>query len=96
MENFTEQQKFDNLLTELNKDLICGLSVGAKITDSILYKYEASEKVEGSDNYTIGKFNGYSVAIDPHLKYADLRVFDTEGNVLIDLANFGFHSSTML
>jgi len=97
MENFREQQeKFDKLISELNSDLICGVTVGTKIQDSVLYVAEESSKILGTEKYKIGTFNSKNVIIDPYIKWGDLRIFDDKENELIDLSNFGFDSMDMI
>jgi hypothetical protein len=97
MENFREQQeKFDKLISELNSDLICGVTVGTKIQDSALYVTEESSKIPGTEKYKIGTFSGKNVIIDPYIKWADLRIFDENENELINLSNFGFDSMDMI
>jgi hypothetical protein len=97
MGNFIEQQeKFDKLISELNSDLVCGVSVGTKIQDSSLYIAEESTKIPGTERYKIGTFNTKTIIIDPHIKWGDLSVFDESGTKLIDLSNFGFDTIDMI
>ena len=91
MENFKEkQEKFDKLISDLNSDLVCGVTVGSKMQDSILYVAEETSKILGTEKYKIGTFNGKNLIIDPRIKWGDLRIFDDNENELINLSKFGF------
>ena len=97
MGNFIEQQeKSDKLISELNSDLVCGVSVGAKIQDSSLYIADEPTKTPGTERYKIGTFNTKTIIIDPHIKWGDLKIFDESGTELINLSNFGFDAMDMI
>lgn len=97
MVNFIEQrEKFDKLISELDSNIVCGVSVGAKIQVSSLYIAEESTKIPGTEKYKIGTFNTKTIIIDPHIKWGDLRIFDESGTELINLSNFGFDTMDMI
>lgn len=97
MDNFRQQQeKFDKVITDLNSDIVCGLTVGMKIQDSSLFVEQGSEITLGDKKYKLGTFNTKDVIIDPYMKWGDLRVFDKFGTELINLTDFGFETTDLV
>jgi hypothetical protein len=85
-------EKFDKVISELNSDIVCGLTVGMKIPDSSLFVEQESKITLDDKKYKIGTFNTKDVIIDPYMKWGDLRVFYKFGTELINLTDFGFET----
>ncbi len=83
-ESFSEKMdRFDKLLSSLNSDIVCGISVGALMLDSPLYEPAPIGK-------NGGKYAGRRVTINENIGYDDFRVFDNKKNELLNLTKFGF------
>lgn len=76
-----KKEKLEELLFSFHKDIVCSIRVASAIVD--ISDYQSLR--QDVDKWVIGMLGPNKIMVDPRLAYSDLRIFDTEDNLLIEL-----------
>ena len=76
-----KKEKLEELLFSFHKDIVCSIRVARAIIGTSEYLSPRQEV----DKWVIGMLGPNKIIVDPRLSYGDLRIFDTEDNLLIEL-----------
>jgi hypothetical protein len=90
--------KIYNLIVSLNEnDIVCNVVLASVLQDYTEYKFTPlnnmymTRPLEKGDTYPCGVVGDVNIHVDPFLKYGDTRVFNKQGELLIDLKEHGFN-----
>lgn len=76
-----KKEKLEELLFSFHKDIVCSIRVARVILGTSEYLSPRQDV----DKWVIGMLGPNKIIVDPRLSYGDLRIFDTEDNLLIEL-----------
>ena len=76
-----KKEKLEQLLFSFHKDIVCSIRVARVILGTSEYLSPRQDV----DKWVIGMLGPNKIMVDPRLSYGDLRIFDTEDNLLIEL-----------
>ena len=76
-----KKEKLEQLLFSFHKDIVCSIRVARAIVGTSEYLSPRQDV----DKWVIGMLGPNKIMVDPRLAYSDLRIFDTEDNLLIEL-----------
>lgn len=82
------EEKLESIINNLKCDIICGIMPATKISYNNNFNPTKSEPKK--EKYIIGNIGDITVTIDPNMESTDLRILNSQGKLVIDLAEEGF------
>jgi len=81
------------------EEIVCSVALGTIMQSDTDYTFKCKvdkdqikKPLQKSDPYLIGKLANKMVYVDPFVKYDDTRIFSKNGNVLLDLKDYGYEN----
>ncbi|CAG7580907.1 MAG: hypothetical protein SLAVMIC_00597 [uncultured marine phage] len=103
--SYYREDRFKKLLEEsksdtLEKCIIINACAGTFIQDILGFSPVPLQKSIPSGpwetNYIIGEYEGITIYIDPNMKWGDIRILDSNNNLIVNLEDHGFTSMNLL
>lgn len=82
-------EKLDKLIKDLNKDIVCGVGTRDFIQNLEDFKMD---RLHGIVNwkYKLGVLGEKNIFVNLILKSDNMNLYDNEGNILINLSDYGY------
>ena len=82
-------EKLDKLIKDLNKDIFCGVGTQIFIQDLEDFKMDGLSSIVNA-KYKLGVLGEKNIFVDAKLKSDNMNLYDENGNVLINLSDYGY------
>lgn len=82
-------EKLDKLIKDLNKDIFCGSGTQIFIQNLEDFKMDGLYGIVNG-KYKLGVLGEKNIFVDATLKSDNMNLYDNEGNVLINLSDYGY------
>ena len=82
-------EKLDELINNLNKDIICGAGTQIFIQDLQDFKIDGLYGIING-KYKLGVLGKNNIIVDLLLKNDNMNLYDNDGNILINLLDYGY------
>lgn len=88
-------KKLEKLINKLNQDIICGIGSEIFIRDLEDFKLDGLYGIVNG-KYKLGVLGENNVFVDLSIKINDMNLYDINGNILINLSDFGYGQNKKL
>jgi hypothetical protein len=82
-------EKLNKLIKELNTDIFCGVGTQIFFQDLEDFKMNGLHKMVRGQ-YKLGVLDGKNIFVNVRLKSNNMNLYDENGNVLINLSDYGY------